>query len=405
MQARKGKAREMKVRERKAGERKAGERETREGKSDEIKPRGKKRGFHKAALIYGAAFLASALLIGGAFFAPWLVFGFQDNIRCGKVVLGELESMDIASFYTGYETDLYRRLARFAEGLSRGSTYYVADQEMEPTSDFVLFLNSERGLFQDQLLIWIDEGVLPEAVLSYNLKKWKQYVIYGDDFSAGVNFILWYIELANPDTPVLKLLMDGETGDIYGISIRQTADTLAEGESIETMLPETWIELVDGRDDWVMGHLWCVMAVGYGGVLDEETYGKLEEYGYYFSDVAFHEETNEAVYGALEADYDALEADFPAANSAYADRDVLDALEMIKWEISEDATTQNYFFPYEEDGDGARYELLFSCRMDQMMLVVDERKNERKKFCMRPVDFRLGFPNIYELIPEFMESP
>lgn len=157
-----------------------------------------------AAFYYGMGALALAFLIGAAFWAPRIVFDFQDNERCGEVVLGELESMDITSFNTGYDTDLYSRLYRFTKGLEEGQQYYTAAQELTPDTELMDTFYSEEGLYQDSFMIWLNQ-VIPDEMLTYKPTEWKQYVIYGDDFSDGVNFILWYIELENDmGTPMLR---------------------------------------------------------------------------------------------------------------------------------------------------------------------------------------------------------
>ena len=65
------------------------------------------------------------VLISTAFLVPRLLLELQDNLRCGKIVLTEAEEMDITSFNTGYEKNLYKRLFRFAKELDEGQQFYV----------------------------------------------------------------------------------------------------------------------------------------------------------------------------------------------------------------------------------------------------------------------------------------
>ncbi|MCM1026142.1 MAG: hypothetical protein NC432_06880 [Roseburia sp.] len=370
---------------------------------DRMKQEGKKRKPDRLKIlpVYALGFLVSVLLIGSAFLAPQAVFGVQDNIRCGKVEMGELESMDIASFNTGYETDLYRRLERFAEGLSKGRQYYVADQEMRPDADFVNFWTSEQGAYQEQMLMWFEEGTIPFEVTEYDLQRWKQYVIYGDDFSAGVNFILWYVELANPGTPTLKLLLDGETGEIYGLSIVQTEETLGEDEYVSRFYATPWIELAEMQGRNSMEYLWYMMAYEYGGVIDEALFKIMEGYGFFFEDMdldILRVELEILVQEQIESGWN-VSVDGEAESNLWNDEEALRLLNDIKWECSEDKTTAFFSFPYGKEGEDGRYELVFCWRMSQIMYIVSKRGSGE---C--PVEFVLGFPEIYGLIPEFADS-
>ena len=91
-------------------------------------PTGRRR-----AQAYISGMLGLTVLIAAAFFAPKIVFAVQDDMKCREVVQGQRESMDIAAFNSNYETNLYKRLLRFAEGIGEGKQYYVTVQDMEPT--------------------------------------------------------------------------------------------------------------------------------------------------------------------------------------------------------------------------------------------------------------------------------
>ena len=372
------------------------------GKEENTRQEGRaKQKNYFVRMISFSGFFLPVLMLAAAALIPLLVFRIQDSIRCGKVVLGELESVDIASFNTGYETDLYKRLLRFAEGREKGNSYYVAAQDKKPTAELSDFLLSDRGLYQNSFLVWIDNGAILEEVLNYNVRKWKQYVIYGDDFSAGVNFMLWYIELGDAGGPTLKLLLDAETGDIYGLSFRQTEEELAEGESFHSVLEESWTELAGIRDeayDYEMSRLWYLMACRYGGLGDAAIEKILQDN--YFPQISITEEfpegENEIIYQEKKQRNAALLTEL----SDYEIREILYHLEQMSWEVSEDKKTHTYFFLYEPENGGIRYELPFTCRMDKIMRVLDIKKH----LMLRLGELLLGFPDIYEWIPEFTDS-
>lgn len=378
-------------------------------KNGEQKGIGKKNRIQKqrpAASASAAWLLLPLFLVLSAAALPVLVFGVQDNIRCGKAVLGELEDVDIASFNTGYETDLYRRLLRFAEGKSKGESFYAAAQELDPDAELTDFLNSVQGLYQTSFLVWIDNGAIPKNVLEYSLQSWKQYVIYGDDFSAGVNFILWYIELSDSGTSTLKLLMDAETGDLYGISFCQTEEALEKEESILRLrFEEPWTVQagIDDEDPDQMSTLWYSMACRFGG-MDESTVSRTLRKSIHFEynqEKVYEENISLREQEILKQEE---QARYDIYISSLSDADIREILlkeNRIRWEISEDEKTHTYFFFYEPEGnDETCYELPFCCRIDQIMMI----RNRYKRTETRVGEFFLGFPDIYEWVPEFTET-
>lgn len=346
----------------------------------------------KRTLGYGLGAMGLALLVTAAFFAPKLVLELQDNVRCSRVVLGELESMDVTSFNTGYETDLYIRLTRFAEGLEAGRQYMVAEQELTDTLEVEDRLLSNMGLYQDSFLIWIDNDFFSYEVLNYGLQYCKQYVIYGDDFAEGVNFILWYLELRGVEgTPALKLLLDAETGEIYGLRVNQTEDTLFPAE--ERVLgfggAYTLAELL-GNTDGDFGELWCALGYYYG---EQEEMLELLEGGYGREiQVLGTDAESYGVDGYTEVPLD-------ESGSAWTEEMWNAVLGKIKWEVSEDGNRADFFFPYGQDGiTGETSELCFRLESDSVMVL-----SAQKDIVFRPKNFVAGFPEIYERIPEFME--
>lgn len=346
--------------------------------------RGKRE--QRRGLVYILGAFAVALLICAAFLMPRIFFDIQDNIRCGKVTLGELERVDITSFNTDYERNLYKRLLRFAEGLNRGKQYYVAAQEMEPSQEILDYLQSDRGLYQDAVLILIDQEYIPEEVLQYNLRQWKQYVIYGDNFSEGVNFTLWYIELGNEGTPTLKLLADAETGDLYGISMRRQLEDFPRGKGIYE-IEGTWREIsgIDGE---------VVLDIGMNigrifGIWNDQAFLSFPELSGYVenTEMMFSEER--------------VAVDNHASSEGSDGGGGLVTPWEIRWGFGDDGNCLDYFFPLVKQGtDGERCELRF--RLDMRNFV--GRINEWKREIISPARLLIGYPDIYGQIPEFAQE-
>lgn len=353
------------------------------------KSKGKSQKQKTVFFYYGLGTLALALLIGAAFFVPRVVFDIQDKVRCGVVVLGELESMDIVSFNTGYDTDMYSRLYRFAKGLERGQQYYVAAQELTPDAEFTDMLYSEKGLYQDGFMIWLDNQVIPSEMLTYNPAEWKQYVIYGDDFSNGVNFILWYIEFEN-DTgePMFRLLLDAETGNIYGISTFLEETNLPKGENQEDAM--LTLEALLGITDDDMQDMWYAMAYYYGGQGSSELFRII------------HEEYGGGLYLAgTETKFYSVDGytKYPYNAAAGGEEELLKVFEAVKWEISEDGNCLDFLFPYSRDESlDETSELCFRLKADKVLV-----NNYYGNIVFRAKNFIVGFPEIYEQIPEFKE--
>lgn len=373
-----------------------------------MKKREKKNHNEKtAALYYGMGVSVLVFLIGAALLAPKAAFDIQDRVRCADVVLGELESMDIISFNTGYDTDLYSRLFQFADGLNKGQEYYVAAQELEITSELTDILYSEQGLYQYSFMIWLDESsFISEEMLYYNVTQWKQYVIYGDDFSDGVNFILWYIELADDlGKPVLKLLTDAETGDIYAIGTLREESSLNYGELLENVEVLTLAD-VSGITDIA----WLTLAYYYGGLGSSELFRIIEEYGYVSlteTNTAFYDEqwgyeisVDREPEAMAEAGTNSYSFEESYTNDTDANIEILSALGKISWKVSEDGNCLDFLFPYSRDGGmDADAELCFRMKADGVL----EVNTKEDIVYLWPGNFTMGFTEIYERIPEFVE--
>ncbi len=359
----------------------------------------KKREYKKnIALGYSLGVLGLLLLISTAFLGPGFVFDMQDKIRCREIVTKSPEEVDITSFNTGYETSLYKRMARFAEGLAGGEEYYVSVQNMEITTEIRDWLgNYWYDSVGFSMLIWSLE-ILPEEVFSYELIDWKRCVIYGDDFAGGVNFILWYMELGQEGKTVVKLLLDGETGDIYGVKTDFSRFSLGEGSTMYTRLSDAY-GVNEARTEGGLMWEWCILFSEYfGGIteldgilkyLGEMGYESLF-YNYYEDDIHINSGGEVQIVEQWEAEAeevllyrtDTMEYDLDAMKSM---------LQMLHWEVDSEDGNMSFYFPYGEN----QIELCFR---------LNGKIRFPNKWGTRYMDVIFGFPEIYERVPEFMEN-
>lgn len=367
------------------------ERKIRESKIRESKKKNEYDHRKRSILAYGLGTLGIVLLITAAFFGPMIVFAMQDDIRCGAVVSMSPENVDITSFNTGYETDLYKRLERFAKGLAEGRQYYVTVQDMELTTDIADWMASEQGYYQEgfQVLRW-NLRLIPDEVFDFNLISWKRCVIYGDDFAGGVNFILWYIELGNSDKPAARLLVDGETGEIYGI--RTNFDAYFEAGAIPDNIQATMVDSYNIYDD-DMWDLSIMLGNIYGGLETADMLNWLASIGIDYYPV------DGITYIAVSTEYEDYEADLrekEIMNAAdwlnrYSVDEIQDFLQRLQWRVSEDGNCLDFDFPYEDSSLDFRIQL-------------DGKIRRLKKWDNGYIDMIFGFPEIYEKIPAFMED-
>lgn len=193
------------------------------------KQKGQKRGRKrkgKVPFMFAAELLILAILLAGASFAPQVIFFVQDSLLCDKTMLGTRENMDVESLSISYEKSLGLRMGDFAEGLSAGKKYYVASQDLDINYEVQEYVNSEYGIYQEFIIIFSEIGYFSLGLFGPDMEphvnQWKQYVIYGDLYAKGVNFILWYIEVENMEGDILKLLTDAETGTLYAVKLERS---------------------------------------------------------------------------------------------------------------------------------------------------------------------------------------
>lgn len=170
---------------------------------------------------YFAVPLVLAAVLLTAFFTPQIMFRIQDSVLHRRTELSRRERMDLEALSGSYEKSLYKRMLNFAEGLALGDSFYVtsknlADSQTEETLEKLLYSGDlYQGMTQQAAVL----NLFPFYTFDgeFTVEQWKQYVVYSDNYARGVNFILWYIELAFTDDITLKLLTDAETGTLYAL--------------------------------------------------------------------------------------------------------------------------------------------------------------------------------------------
>lgn len=189
------------------------------------------RGEKGSRTVYIAAGLGVMALLLCAFYLPQLLFQARDNVLCSDTALSERESVDVL-IGDSYDLSLHNRMFNFAEGLARGVSYYVSEQDMAVDEELYDRLN----LFgSDLIMIFMDFRLITPSFTEYfAIQQRKQYVIYSDNYAQGVNFIIWYLELEGPSGAKLELLMDAETSTIYGIKAER--NSLMTQEEIDSWL-------------------------------------------------------------------------------------------------------------------------------------------------------------------------
>jgi len=327
--------------------------------------------------IYAAGALGMAALISAAFYVPQLIFGMQDNIRCRDYQFDRQEVLDTTLLSTTYEPSLYNRLLRLAEDEQAGVQLYVTAQELTPDDTLYDFLYSGQGMEQNKVVYWMDRGLFPyDMFYMCQIVGWKQYVIYSDNYKEGVNFIIWYLELETPEGVRLRLLLDGESGDLYALQSDYTdlkenekyAKARVHAESIEYIAELLGVSLTKTE----MAELWLQIACIYCGYSDEE----ITLYDTYLYSVIY--------------DYDNSQGtETNEVNSVDKDDTYYDMLtRAYVWHIAEESGELEFSFPY------GKYSQSFKlCIAGNIGFYHD----------LLTCNVTVGFSSIYEKIPEFAE--
>lgn len=312
------------------------------------------------------------LLIGMAFLAPKLIFTVQDAKRCSEVKAGEWELMDVTSFDSAYETDLYHRLSRFAAELADGKQFYVATQSGIDREAVRQLLLPGEALYFNGLWLLIDCGLLPVEVQTYEILDAEQYVIYGDDYAEGVNFIIWYIGLGmeqeNGGEPIVKLLVDAKTGEIYATAAESEILPWYDLKNSKKANTEPSIRKYLGLVEEDMPEIAVNFAYWFGGV---EYQGYTDLYEQYQDQISVNYSEDDGII--FETDPE-IKPEEEATDKTQAEA---------TWEITGDGNDICFGFPY--GTHLLEFELQLTDRVGKNGTVL------------------IGFPEIYDRIPEFTE--
>ena len=323
-------------------------------------------------LLSSAGFI---LLIGMAFLAPKMIFAVQDTKRCSEVKAEAWERMDVTSFDSDYETDLYPRLFRFAAELADGKPFYVTAQSGIDQEAVRQLLLPGEALHFNGLWLLIDCGLLPVEVQTYEILDAEQFVIYGDDYAEGVNFIIWYIGLGmeqeNGGEPIVKLLVDAKTGEIYA--------TAADSR----ILP--WYDLINSRKANTGPSI-----QKYLGLVEEDMPEIAVNFAYWFGGVEYqgYSDFNQKYQDQISvnySEYDGIifETDPEMKPEEEATDKTQEPQAEATWEINGDGNDICFGFPY-------------GTHFLEFELHLTDRVGEAGTFL-------IGFPEIYDRIPEFTE--
>ena len=258
----------------------------------------KKRLFYAA----GGAFILAAFLIC-AFFLPSVIFGLSDRYLWRDITLQQRETADIAKIDSTYEQSLAVRLENFAAGLAQERNYYVSAQEIELNPDIRERL--ERFRSEDgqsaEIPIWsilLASNLFPRSMLLGGAwpETIRQYVIYSDDYTEGVSFIIWAVDLTSDSGNKLTMLMDAQTLDLYGVKLDRTAEVSQEGNffnnfgSVDFIVDEDWSWQGSLQDHFRMLGIneyewWTILTAYYRSIQSDEfkeyleTWEKESDYG------------------------------------------------------------------------------------------------------------------------------
>ncbi len=201
--------------------------------------------------LYAAGMAALVLLVAAALFLPRMVFRIQDACQCRGYQLSVRKEQDITLLSTSYEPSLYQRLLHYAEDIQTGREIYVTSRELEPNQELSDFLDSSIGLKQDAVAVLADMDIVPYSMIyDSRVSTWTQHVIYNDSYAGGVNFILWAVELQTKDGSRFRLLLDAETGSVYGVSAKWQEKNEKKQEKGNTSL--TALFDVTSEEAWFM---------------------------------------------------------------------------------------------------------------------------------------------------------
>ncbi len=346
------------------------------GVEGEHRKRGKKQNKPGGKRVYAAAALVFAALVSAAFFLPQLAFAMQDEHLYQDYVFGKQDSLNTSLFAKAYEHSLYERILRYSQLEQSGAQIYVTEQEMTPDERLYDFLNSETGLWSDSIIMWMEMAYpLYQALYDYQVNMWKQYVIYSDQYAEGVNFIIWYVETEHETGMKLRVLLDAETGDFYGMQCDYSSleSVATKKASVATLLD--YLRIYNGNG---MVDVWMSVANLCSGLGETDEFNNaVEEY---------YENARDGV--------EMVDAAQAAVNGDAAGVDPETAFQRLLmqagtgWSVSDNRL--DLYYPY---GD---YSQVFRVFYSGNFFYLEE-------YSTIAANLTVGFPAIYERVPEFME--
>lgn len=239
-------------------------------------------------------------LVGLIIFAlclPQMVFGFQDRHRCSETNLEKREDLDIAMLSAQAEPFLYDRMTAFAYGLAEGKSYYVSSHEMDMTTDGDLYQKFLDDL-ADEPPAWVMYQAtsvnIAQIVLenNMNVRIWKQYVIYSDDYAQGVNFILWYFEYVNDYGERMDVLLDAQDYTLYGLMVEYDMAGWSSGEKTTLYRSMEEMGMTEGEN---LDALWIFLGYIYG-IVSDKTVESYQNGGKILTDWNFSDENTLNIY-------------------------------------------------------------------------------------------------------------
>ena len=355
--------------------------------------------------------LALVVLVGIAFFSPRWIFGIQDRKQYNNLVLNERENIDVAVLSTNYETSFYRRMVNFAENQTNQANFYVTSEELTDYEELQNFLYSGNGLNRTEIAVLMDIDLITSDIYECEISKWKQYIVYSDDYTKGVNFILWYIELEHPDEEIgtYKLLLEANTGEFYGlqadtggVAVKGYANKEGGSGSAPITL-ERCLGLTTMSDYY---EAWYSIAYRFGGLAENEAFFDYYQM-FYVNLLNWYDVTarksginvydSGSGFGNAQVDYPESMAVTNEIIQMLRENQIAENEDQLKWEnfIKQNppmVVTQN---------EGNMLDSVFPYEDGRLTFRMETTENITYPWILH--DITVGFPAIYSLIPEFNE--
>ena len=324
------------------------------------------------------------------------------------MVLGERENIDVAVLSTNYETSFYRRMVNFAENQNNQTNFYVASEELTDYQQLQDFLESENGLYRNEIAVLMELDLITSNIYQCEIRNWKQYIIYSDDYTQGVNFILWYIELEHPGEETYKLLLEADTGEFYGLQA-DTGGIWTTGYNTKGISDNSSVTLDRYMGFTTMANFyeaWYSLAYIFSGLAEEESF--FEYYNaLYVNLLNWFDSTGRKASVKM---YDGgsgfgnAQIDYPE-NMAVTNEILRILKDLQELEDGDDVRWANYIqqnlpMVVVQNG-GNRLESTFPYEDGQLDFRMETPQDITFPWILH--DITVGFPAIYSLIPEFNE--